>query len=42
MKKTLNSVMFLGPIRCVDVSRDGMTVATGGDDNQVILWKIAV
>ncbi|XP_028392732.1 protein FAN-like isoform X2 [Dendronephthya gigantea] len=31
-----------GPIRCVDVSRDGLTVATGGEDNQVILWKIAV
>ena len=33
-------VLFEGPIRCVDVSRDGLTVVTGGEDNQVILWKI--
>lgn len=31
-----------GPVRSVDVSSDGMTVVTGGEDNQVILWKIGV
>ncbi|XP_048576936.1 protein FAN isoform X2 [Nematostella vectensis] len=31
-----------GAIRCIDVSGDGCTVVTGGEDGQVILWKIKV
>ncbi|KAK3746418.1 hypothetical protein QZH41_012767, partial [Actinostola sp. cb2023] len=31
-----------GPIRCIDVSGDGCSVVTGGEDGQVIHWKIKV
>ena len=38
-------VVFLflpGAIRCIDVSSDGCTVVTGGEDGQVIMWKLHV
>ncbi|XP_068670039.1 protein FAN-like isoform X4 [Montipora foliosa] len=31
-----------GAIRCIDVSSDGCTVVTGGEDGQVIVWKLHV
>ena len=33
---------YLGGIRCIDVSGDGCTVVTGGEDGQVVMWKIQV
>lgn len=34
--------LITGAIRCIDVSSDGCTVVTGGEDGQVIMWKLHV